>query len=64
MLITRLDYTPEWLDNWFAFVHTLCTQFGPIHPTADAKDSIDNLKMQDNQHILKYNIDFNRLSIQ
>ena len=62
--LSGLDDTPEWLDNWSAFIHTLCSQFGPIDPTADAKDSIDNLKMQDNQCILKYNIDFNRLSIQ
>ena len=62
--LPRLDNTPEWLENWSAFVHTLCSQFGPIDSTADAKDSIDNLKMQDNQCILKYNIDLNRLSIQ
>ena len=31
---------------------------------ADAEDSIDNLKMRNNQHILKYNIDSNRLAIQ
>ena len=52
------------LDNWSAFVCILCTQFSPIDPTADAEDSIDNLKMQDNQHILKYNIDFDRLVVQ
>ena len=62
--LSELDDTPEWLDNWSVFVHTLCSQFGPIDPTVDAKDSIDNLKMWDNQHILKYNIDSNRLSIQ
>ena len=52
------------LDDWSTFVHILCAQFGPIDPTADAEDSIDNLKMQDNQCILKYNIDFNRLATQ
>ena len=61
LALSRLDNTPERLDNWSAFVCTLYSQFGPIDPTADAKDSIDNLKMWDNQHILKYNIDFNRL---
>jgi hypothetical protein len=36
---------PEWMDNWSALVHLLCTQFGPIDPTADAEDGrIDNLK--------------------
>ena len=52
------------LDNWSAFICILNTQFGPIDPTADAEDSIDKLKMQHNQCILKYNIDFNRLAIQ
>ena len=52
------------LDNWSAFVHILHTQFGPIDLTADAENSIDTLKMRDNQRILKYNIDFNRLAIQ
>ena len=52
------------LDNWSTFVCILHTQFSPIDLTADAEDSIDNLKMRDNQCILKYNIDFNRLAIQ
>ena len=57
------DETPDWIDNWSAFVRTLNTQFGPIDPTADAEDSIDNLKMQENQHIVKYNVKFTRLAI-
>jgi hypothetical protein len=58
------DETPSWIDNWSAFVRTLRTQFGPIDPTADAEDGIDNLKMQENQRIVKYNVDFNRFAIQ
>lgn len=57
------DELPEWMDNWSAFVRNLRTQFGPIDPTADAEDGIDNLKMQENQHIVKYNVEFTRLSI-
>ena len=57
------DDIPEWMDNWSAFIRTLRIQFGPVDPTADAEDSIDNLKMQDNQHIVKYNVEFNRLAI-
>ena len=57
------DEVPEWMDNWSAFIRTLHIQFGPIDPTADAEDGIDNLKMQDNQHIVKYNVEFNRLAI-
>ena len=57
------DELPAWMDNWSAFTRTLRTQFGPIDPTADAKDGIDNMKMQDNQRIIKYNVEFNRLAI-
>ena len=53
----------EWMDNWSAFIHTLRIQFGPIDPTTDTEDGIDNLKMQDNQHILKYNVEFNHLAV-
>ena len=31
---------------------------------ADAADNINNLKMHDNQHILKYNVEFNHLAVQ
>lgn len=57
------DEVPDWMDNWSAFIRTLRVQFGPIDPTADAEDGIDNLKMHDNQHIVKYNVEFNRLAI-
>src|SRR5271163_209771 len=62
--LLSFDDLPDWLDDWSLFVKTLRTQLGPIDPTADAEDSLDNLKMRDNQHILKYNVEFNRLSIQ
>jgi hypothetical protein len=58
------DEVPDWMDSWPAFVRILRNQFGPIDPTADAEDGIDNLKMKDNQRIVKYNVEFNRLSIQ
>ena len=61
--ILNSDDFPAWMDNWSAFVRTLRVQFGPVDPTADAEDGIDNLKMQENQHIVKYNVEFNRLSI-
>ena len=62
-IILDSNETPDWMDNWSAFVRTLRTEFGPIDPTADAEDSIDSLKMQDNQHIIKYNVEFTRLAI-
>ena len=57
------DEIPIWMDNWSAFVRILRIQFGPIDPTAEAEESIDNLKMHDNQHILKYNVEFTRLAV-
>ena len=45
--LTILDSngTPDWMDNWSAFICTLHTQFGPIDPTANAEDGINNLKI-------------------
>jgi len=57
------DEDLDWISDWSAFVRTLRLQFGPIDPTADAEDGIDNLKMQDNQKIVKYNVEFNKLAI-
>lgn len=57
------DDIPDWMEDWSAFINTLKIQFGPIDPTADAENNIDHLKMQDNQHIVKYNVEFNRLAI-
>jgi hypothetical protein len=51
------------MEDWSDFVTILRTQFGPIDPTGDAESGLDHLKMQDNQHIVKYNVEFNRLSI-
>ena len=58
------DETPAWLEDWSVFVRTLRTQFGPIDPTADAENGIDNLRMSDNQRIVKYNVEFNRYAVQ
>jgi hypothetical protein len=53
-----------WEDDWSEFLRVLRSQFGPIDPTADAEDNIDNLKMKEGQRILKYNIEFTRLATQ
>ena len=58
------DKDPKWLTDWSTFIQVLHTQFGPIDPTADAKDNLDNPRMCDNHHIVKYNVDFNCLAIQ
>jgi hypothetical protein len=57
------DDFPVWIDNWDAFVLVLRSQFGPLDPTADAENAIDNLKMMDNQKIIKYNVEFTRFSV-
>ena len=62
--ILDFDETPSWIDNWSTFIWTLWTQFSPIDPTAYAEDGIDNLKMQENQRIVKYNVKFTHLVIQ
>ena len=55
---------PEWSTDWSAFIQVLHTQFGPIDPTANAEDNLDNLRMCDNHRIVKYNVYFNHLAIQ
>ena len=62
-MILDADESLDWMDNWSAFVRTLRVQFGPIDPTGDTESGIDHLKMQDNQHIVKYNVEFNKLAI-
>ena len=39
------DKDPKWLTDWSAFIQVLHTQFGPIDPTADAEDNLDNIRM-------------------
>ena len=58
------DEVLSWESDWSEFLCILCNQFGPINPTGDAEDNINNLRMKDNQHILRYNIEFTRLATQ
>src|SRR5271168_2289572 len=57
------EENPDWLTDWSAFLRTLRSHFGPIDPVADAEDAIDNLKMRENQRIVKYDVEFNRFTI-
>jgi len=57
------EENPDWLTDWSAFLRTLRSHFGPIDPVADAEDAIDNLKMRENQRIVKYDVEFNRFAI-
>jgi hypothetical protein len=53
---------PDWLYDWSTFVRTLRDHFGPVDPTADAENDIDNLKMSENDRIINYNVKFNHLA--
>ena len=51
-----------WMIDWSEFVRELRTNFGSIDPTGNAEEELDALCMKDNQKILKYNVEFNRLA--
>ena len=51
-----------WYWNWDAFKRLLKETFGTIDPEGDAEDQLDRLRMRDNQRILKYNVEFTRLT--
>ena len=50
---------PAWLDNYSNFVLELRKNFGPHNPEGEAEADLENLRMPDNQCIVKYLIDFN-----
>ena len=51
-----------WLDDYSDFVGELKNNFGPHDPKGEAKADLENLKMRNNQCIMKYLVDFNRLA--
>ena len=54
--------SPPWLDDYSDFVGELKNNFGPHDPEGEAKANLKNLKMRDNQSIMKYLVDFNCLA--
>ena len=54
--------SPPWLDNYSNFIGELKTNFGPHAPEGEAEADLKNLKMRDNQRIVKYLVDFNHLA--
>ena len=54
--------SPPWLNDYSDFVGELKNNFGPHDPKGKAEADLENLKMCDNQHIVKYLVDFNCLS--
>ena len=70
-LTTALDWfkpsltsgeSPPWLDDYSDFVGELKNNFGPHDPKGEAEANLKNLKMHNNQHIVKYLVDFNHLA--
>ena len=57
LLLTSGKSLP-WLNNYSDFVRELKGEFRPHDP----KGNLENLKMCDNQHIMKYPINFNHLA--
>ena len=51
-----------WLNDYSDFVGELKNNFRPHNPEGEAKANLKNLKMRDNQCIVKYLVDFNRLA--
>ena len=51
-----------WLNNYSNFILELRKNFGPHNPEGEAKANLENLRMHNNQCIVKYLIDFNWLA--
>ena len=52
----------SWLSDYSEFVSELRSHFGPFNPEGEAKTTLENLRMHDNQRITKYVVKFNRLA--
>ena len=50
---------PAWLDNYSDFVSELRKNFGPHDPKGEGEGDLENLRMHDNQCIVKYLVNFN-----
>jgi len=53
-----------WMDSWVHFVAELQSMFGPHDPIADAEHQLEHLRMKDAHHVMRYIVDFNRLTSQ
>ena len=50
---------PAWLNDYSNFVSELRKNFGPHDPEGEAEANLENLRMRDNQRIVKYLVNFN-----
>ena len=53
----------SFLHDWSIFEAELKTRFGPDDPVGDAAKNIAKLKMQDNQQVLAYDLEFDRYAV-
>ena len=53
---------PAWLNDYSDFILELRRNFGPHDPEGKAEANLENLRMCNNQRIVKYLIDFNQLA--
>ena len=60
-LLTSGESLP-WLNDYSDFIGELKNNFGPHDPKGEAEADLKNLNMCDNQCIMKYLVDFNRLA--
>ena len=54
--------SPPWLNDYSNFIGELKNNFRPHDPKGEAEADLKNLKMRDNQHIVKYLVNFNHLT--
>ena len=52
----------DWISNYSEFTSELKCNFGPHNPEGDAENELKALRMKDNQRMVKYLVDFNRLA--
>ena len=56
------DDPPDWISNYSEFTSELKHNFRPHNPKGDAENELKALRMKDNQWMVKYLVDFNRLA--
>ena len=59
--LTSSESSP-WLDDYSNFVGELKNNFGSHDPKGEAEADLKNLKMRNNQHIMKYLVNFSHLA--
>ena len=56
------DNPLDWISNYSEFTSELKHNFGLHNPKGDAENELKALRMKENQQMVKYLVDFNRLT--